>query len=411
MSAPSPFTEPAVGALLGEEELDAIRRVLASGDTLNRGKDVDAFEQEFAAYCGAPHAVAVSSCTAALRIAVQVLRLRKGDEVIVPANAFWNTVVALVEKGVTIRVADVDGYSLGMDAAHAESLMNENTKAIFILSIGGNPCDMRDLRAVADRRGIPIVEDAAHSAGSVCLGKNVGSLADISCFSFSTLKNMTTLGEGGMFVSTKKEYADDARKFRECWPVGHFVPVSRTAIGPYPKPEDAHFMRPGDAYGAEWQELEDVGTNYKMSSAAAAVGRVQLKKLDAFNATRRSMAKQYDEAVGAIPGVRLLRVHDGCDPSWHLYHFFLTEASGVNRDACVALLKEKYGIQLINRFWPIHLHNVLRLQGHGIGEAPVYERLWFSEMMSLPIGPRIDAAASRWMLDAVADVCSSLRAS
>lgn len=403
-----PFTEPPVGSLFGKEEVAAIRRVLSSGELLTRGKDVEMFEQEFAEYCGAPYAVAVSSCTAALRIAVQVLRLRKGDEVIVPANAIWNTIAALVERGVVLKVADVHAYSLTIDPASVERLITKKTKAIFLLSFGGNPCDMEAFWEMSRKHHIPLVEDAAHSAGAVYKEKKIGNVSDITCFSFATLKNISTLGEGGMFVTRHKKFAEEAKKLRESWPIGVTKKAKVQRFGKYAKPSDPSFMRPGDAFDARWVSLAEVGTNFKMSSVAAAVGRVQLKKLDRLNEVRRHIATQYDEFVRAAEGMQPLTIVPGCKPSWHLYHFFILPSSGVNRDTFILELKKRHNIHLLNRYWPIHLHGVLRMQGHSIGEAPVYERLWFTEQVALPIAPCMDRKCVEWLIDRLRTVYASL---
>ncbi len=403
------LSEPPVGTIFGNDELNAIRRVLREGQTLSRGADIGAFEQEFASYCQAPHAVAVSSGTAALRIAVQLLRIREGDEVIVPANAFWNTVVAYVERGAALRIADVDGYTLAPDPAHVESLITKKTKAIVILSLGGDPCNMTKLLAIARKHKIPIVEDAAHSVGASFRGKPVGSFCDITCFSFASLKNMSTLGEGGMLVTRHPVFADEAAKLRESWPIGSRKKRRDSQFGPYKKPADPSFMRAGDAFDFDWLELQEVGTNYKMTSVAAAVGRVQLRKVDAFNAKRRKLADHYDKELQKIPGVRLRKCYPAAQTSNHLYNFFLTEKSGVNRDYLVQELKSRYGMHFIHRFWPIHLHGVLRMNGHCIGEAPVYERLWFRELMSLPLAPSMSNAQVRWITDKIRSSCDTIR--
>lgn len=400
--------EPPVGTLFGKEEMDAIERVLMSGETLSRGKDVQAFEQEFATFCEAPHAVAVSSGTAALRIAAQLLRIQEGDEVIVPVTSFWNTIVPFVECKAVMRVADVDGYTLAADPAHVESLITSKTKAILVLSLGGDPCNMDPLITIARKHGVALVEDAAHSVGATYDGKRIGSFADISCFSFASLKNMSTLGEGGMLVTTHQKYADEAAKLRESWPIGTQEKRASTSFGPYTKPADASFMRAGDAFDVDWKSLEVVGTNYKMTSVAAAVGRVQLAKVMRFNDMRRALASEYDAALQRIPGIRLRDRYPDTISSQHLYNVFVTPESGINRNQLVQELKNRHDISFIHRFWPIHLHGVLRMQGHALGEAPVYEKLWFTEMLSLPIAPSMTNESVQWLTQKIAETCAIL---
>jgi len=262
-----------VGTIFGEEEIEAIRRVLESGEALTRGPDVELFEKEFAEYCGAKHAIAVSSCGAALRIAAQVLHLGPKDEVICQANAFWCTIVALLERNVPIRVADIDPTTLNMDPEKIEPLITSKTKAIYVMHHGGNPADLDPIREIASEHGLVVVEDAAHMAGAEYKGCKIGRDSDIACFSFSTVKNMITLGEGGMFVTNNKEYANIAWGLRTSYPFGERVKrETPDRLGDYPKPKSVMFMHAGDAWDYDWFRVDEVGTNYRLSTPQAAVG-------------------------------------------------------------------------------------------------------------------------------------------
>ena len=191
----SKVEEYPVGSIFCEEEVEAIRSVLASGDYLSRGREVELFEEEFATYCGAKYAVAVSSCGAALHIATKLLGLGEGDEVICQANAFWVTVVHLLERNVVVKCADVDPYSLNINPAQVDALITENTRAIYLVHYGGNPADLDPIREIAQRRGLSLVEDCAHAVGATYKGRRIGADSELACFSFSTHKNITTLGE------------------------------------------------------------------------------------------------------------------------------------------------------------------------------------------------------------------------
>ena len=403
-----PIGEPAIGTLFGEEEVEALREVLLSGRTLARGPDVTAFEGDFAAHCGVPHAVSVSSCTAALRIAFQVCRIGAGDEVIVPANAFWNTVVGLVERGAAVKIADLDPRTLQMDPQALERVIGPKTKVVLILSFGGSPCDMERIRAVCDRHGAVLVEDAAHAAGATYRGRKVGSLSDITCFSFQSLKNMSTMGEGGMLTTANPEYAGEAVKLRDCWPIGSRTPRSNTAFGDYQQPAYTQFMRPGDSFEADWTRLDVVGTNLRMSAAQAVVGRVQLRRLDGHNQLRRDMAAAYDATLAALPGLTPVGTYPDCVSNYHLYNFLIGEETGIDRDRFIIALKDDYGITAINRFWPIHIHPVFRMNGHALGEAPVFERIWFRRQVALPIGPGLSRDKVEYITDSVRALYSVL---
>ena len=220
---------------------------MESGDSLTRGPDVELFEKEFASYCNAKHAISVNSCGASLRIASQVLNLNSKDEIIVQDNAFWVTIVNLLERNVKIKCADIDPYSLNIDPDKIEPLITPKTKAIYVMHHGGNPADLAPIREIAERYGIVIVEDAAHAVGTEYKGKKIGSDSDIACFSFSSLKNMITLGEGGMFVTKNKDYAEMAWGLRTNYPYGERVKRKTSNLGDYPKPKSPAFMHAGDA--------------------------------------------------------------------------------------------------------------------------------------------------------------------
>ena len=379
-----------VGTIFGEEEIESIRRVLNSGVSLTRGPDVELFEKEFAKYCGAKHAIAVSSCGAALRIAAQVLHLGPKDEVICQANAFWCTIVALLERYVPIRVADIDPTTLNIDPEKIEPLITPKTKAIYVMHHGGNPADIDLIREIANEHGLVVVEDAAHMAGAEYKGRKIGCDSDIACFSFSTVKNMTTLGEGGMFVTNNKEYADMSWGLRTSYPFGERVKRETSGrLGDYPKPKSVMFMHAGDAWDYDWFRVDEVGTNYRLSTPQAAVGRVQLKKLDKNIAMRERITKRYNEAIEKIDGLRPVRILPNCKHAWHLFTYFLNHETGIDRNEFVKHMEDVYNIHIVLRFWPIHLGAIMRMRGHYLGECPVCEHVWFKEQLSLPISPQM----------------------
>ncbi|MGB8216476.1 MAG: DegT/DnrJ/EryC1/StrS family aminotransferase [Candidatus Methanoperedens sp.] len=398
-----------VGSILGDEEIAAVRRVIESGEPLTRGKDVELFEQEFANYCNVKNAVAVSSCTAALRIAAQLLHLGTGDEVICQANAFWATIVALIERNVDIKCADIDPGSLNIDPGKIEPLITPRTKAIYVMHHGGNPSDMDAILRIAKKHGLAVVEDAAHAVGAEYKGKKMGGFADITCFSFSTMKNITTLGEGGMITTNNDSYAEMVRGIRTCFPYGEKSKRKTTNLGNYPKPKSPIFMHAGDAWDYDWSRVDEVGTSFRMSTPQAAVGRVQLKKLDAFISIREKIANRYNEAISKIDGLRQVKILPGCKHAWHLFTFFLDSGTGIKRDDFVYHMKEKHKIDIVIRFWPIHLGGILRMKGHDIGECPVCENVWFNEQLSFPISPQMQKWEIDTIVNALAETMETLR--
>ena len=390
-----------VGSILGQEELEAVRRVIESGDPLTRGPDVELFEKEFAEYCNAKYAVSVSSCGAALNIAAQVLNLGPDDEIICQANAFWVTYKKLLERNVAIKVADIDPGSLNIDANKIQPFISSKTKAIYVMHHGGNPADLDPIKEIAEKNNLVVVEDAAHALGSEYKNRKIGNHSDIACFSFSTLKNITTLGEGGMFVTNNKDYYEMAQGLRTNHPFGDKIKRKTSNLGDYPKPKSAAFMHAGDSWDYDWKKVREIGTTYRMSTPQAAVGRVQLKKLDKFNAMREQIANKYNNAIDRINGLRKLKILPKCKHSWHLFTFFLDQETGFNRNEFVKYLGEEYNLFIVLRFWPIHLGGIMRMHGHNIGECPVCERVWFKEQLSLPISPQMPESEVNYITEAL----------
>jgi len=372
------------GSHFGEKELAAISSVLNSNGPLTRGPEVEIFEKQFADLTGSKFSIAVSSCSAALRIAVQMLRLTSDDEIIVPANAFWNSINPILECGIKIRVADIIPYNLTICPDSVISLINQHTKAILVLDFGGNPCNYDAIIDIANQHSLFIIEDAAHATGSYYKGQHVGSSPSISCFSFSTLKNISTLGEGGMICTSNEDFAYTANLLRNCYPIG-IKQHSEVSIEPYNNKEDLSFLRPGDSLNSTWQEVQVYGSRYTLSSVQGAVGSVQLFRLKEFIDHRKKIASIYSDWVNSKKGFKSLDITDQGDNSWHLYTFFITSNSNISRNSFVNLLKDKYHLEIINRYWPINLNSVMRHLGHGMGMAPNYEKTWFTELVTLPI--------------------------
>lgn len=382
------ISEYPVGSTFDEKEVDAIRDVLQSGNALTRGPQVEEFEKKFAEYIGCKYAISTSSCGAALTIANKILHFTKDDEVIVQANVFWVTIVNLLERGVNIKVADIDPYTLNINPYGIEKLITPKTKAILLMHHGGNPADLLAIKAIAKAYNLIIIEDAAHATGSEYNRNKIGYDSDIACFSFSTLKNMTTLGEGGMLVTNNEEFAYKADKLRTNWPLGNKAFVDREKLGEYQKPKSIAFMHAGDAWDYDWSGIEEYGSTYRLSTAQAAVGIIQLGKLDSHNSVRQKIANIYNSTISEIDGLRISKVLPNCKNSYHLFTFFV-DSTIIDRDELVKELNQIYGIEIFNRFWPIHLGGIMRMNGHKIGEAPVCERIWFKDQMSLPIYPQL----------------------
>ena len=376
--------EPVRGSILGSEEVDAVARVLNEGQALSRGPEIEIFEKAFAEHLGVKYCVAVSSCTVALRLAFQSLNLKKGDHVIVPVNAFWNAVCYLIEKEVSISVVDLGKFSLTIDTNLITEKINRKTKAILSYSHGGNPSNMSALKKICNNYGIALIEDCAHGNGSLWKGKSIAHWSDISCYSFSTLKNMSTLGEGGMIATNSKATYENVLLLRSGYPIGKALKANRGSIDN----ETAKFLKPGDFYKNKWTEIESIGSKYVMTTPQAAVGLVQLKKLANFNLMREQIASKYIDALRNIEEIRFWDIDQNSKCAWHLFHFFIVSNTKGARDSVIRDLRINSRIEVVNRFWPLSMNSVFVYKKFN-DSCPNYEKQIKNSIVSLPISPNL----------------------
>ena len=275
---------------LGEEEVAAVAEVLRSG-WVAQGPRVAAFEEAFAAAHEVPHAVAVSSCTTGLHLALLVAGVGPGDEVVVPSFSFVATTNAPTYVGATPVFADVDPETGNVTPDTIATVVTARTRAVIAVDQGGVPLDLRALRAWCDPRGITVIEDAACAAGSTAHGRPVGAEAEIAAWSFHPRKLLTT-GEGGMVTTSRADWAARARRLRE-----HAMSTSAAE-------RHASVLAPPESY-------DEVGFNFRMTDLQAAVGLVQLRRLPEMVARRREVAATYAATVAGLPGLRMV-----ADPPW-----------------------------------------------------------------------------------------------
>jgi perosamine synthetase len=303
---------------VGEEEIEALREVFASGWLSGAGPTCVAFEGEFAETTGTTHALATSNCGSALHLALQVLGAGPGDEVIVADYTFPATGHSVVWTGATPRFADVRPDIGTIDVDSAAALVNERTVGIIAVDMVGQPADYDELASLAQRHGLWLLEDAACSAGATYKGRPAGSLADLAAFSFHGRKGITA-GEGGALVGSDVERMSLARKLHT---YGIAPAVSREGTSSLAVPS-----------------FDTAGYNYRMSDVQAAMMRVQLKRLPDLVASRTAAADGYAERLAGVDGIDLPVVLEDRTHPWQSY--LVTSHDSVDRDAVVMALRER----------------------------------------------------------------------
>ncbi|UWP85377.1 DegT/DnrJ/EryC1/StrS family aminotransferase [Dactylosporangium fulvum] len=384
------------GSVIGDRELGVLARLVSSDATLSAGGWREAFEQAFARHVGARHALSVTSGTVALEIAIRLLDLAPGDEVVVTPQTFQASIQPLLDKDVEVRFCDIDPLTLNMDPTALQSLITDRTRAVILVHYGGCPADMDAIMKIARPRGIPVIEDSAHALGATYHGRRPGSLADIATFSFHSTKNITTLGEGGMITLDRDDWAKRVSRYRNNTVDGDYVHHSDAEEIPGALP---WMMFSDEIYGRACARIRNAGTNATLSEAAAAVGLSQLDRLDELVERRRLIAGRLDEVVAAFPGAQPLYAPRGVSHAYHLYTFLAHDRN--MRDALLRELDER-GVEVQLRYFPLHLTPEWRFRGHGPGECPVAEHLWFERHMNLPCHPGLVDSQVDHLVDTLA---------
>jgi perosamine synthetase len=335
---------------IDEDDIQAVVDVLRS-DWLTTGPKVAEFEQAVADFVGAKEAVAVSSGTAALHAAMYAIGIGPGDEVILPPMTFVATANAVVFQGGTPVFADVDPDTLLIDPNEVEDKVTSRTKAIIAVDYAGHPCDYDALRDIAERHDLILVADACHALGAEYKRKKVGTLADMTVFSFHPVKHITT-GEGGMVTTDNPEFAEHMRMFRS-----HGITRDPSKfIRANGKPQDP--MPQAPCALPFYYEMLDLGYNYRLTDFQCALGMSQLRKLPGWIDRRREIAALYDEALADISGIKPLGFRadvlpakqsamlpaPSSMPSIHAYHLYVVkvdfEALGIDRTELFQDLRE-----------------------------------------------------------------------
>jgi perosamine synthetase len=380
MSAPIPFHRPSIT----QAELDAVAAVLRSG-WLTTGPKARELEAAVASYvttagdaaesrrpAGPPHAVSLSSCTAALHLSLIAAGVKAGDEVVTSPYTFVSTGETILYLGARPVFVDVEPSTKNLDPALLPRAVTPKTRAIVTVSMAGHPCRAAEIGAIAHGHKIPVIEDAAHSLTARIWDVPVGTQADITCFSFYATKGVTA-GEGGMAVTAREEWADRIRRLS-------LHGLSAAAWSRYDK-------------GGWWEyDVTELGYKYNMTDIQAALALAQMGRAEAMRARREAIAARYEEALRGIPELKTPATEQGMRHAWHLYQIAVSpKAARLDRSALARALRDD-GIGTSVHFKPLHLFPFYQDRlGVKPGSYPKAERC-FEETLSLPIYPDLTDA-------------------
>ncbi|SDW09885.1 UDP-4-amino-4,6-dideoxy-N-acetyl-beta-L-altrosamine transaminase [Tepidimicrobium xylanilyticum] len=351
-----------------EEDVGEVVKVLKS-DFLTTGPKIEEFEKRFADYVGAKYAVSISNGTAALHAACFAAGIKEGDEVITSPITFAASANCVLYQGGKPIFADIDPKTYNIDIEDVERKITKKTKAIIPVDFTGQPVDIDGINEIAKKYGLVVIEDAAHSLGAEYKSKKIGSLVDITTFSFHPVKHITT-GEGGMITTNDEKLYNKLKLFRT-----HGIT------------RDKEMLQNKDEGPWFYEQLE-LGYNYRMTDIQAALGISQLNKINGFLKRRREIAKKYDEYLKNIDGIILPYQESFSKSAWHLYVIQLElEKFKVGRkEIFEALQAENIGVNV--HYIPVYYHPYYKRLGYEKGLCPNAEKL-YERIITLPLYPKM----------------------
>ncbi len=368
-----PFSRP----WIDDTEIEAVSEVLAS-KWISTGARVREFERAFAEYLGVKHAIAVSSCTAALHLSLVVSGIGVGNEVITTPWTFTATAEAIRYVGAKPVFVDICPETLNIDVTKIEQAITSRTKAIMPVHIAGLPCDMDVLQEICQTYNLVLIDDAAHAIPVEYNGQYIGTLGDLSCFSFYANKNMTT-GEGGMITTNNDALAEPLRTMRlhgidkDAW-----ARQSKRSIWRY--------------------DITTEGYKYNMTDIQAAMGLCQLMKLNKQHERRQNFAQIYQSELAKFPQISTPFVPD--NPKEHAWHLYIIQLHTSNRDEFVEALRDA-NIECSVHYIPLHLFEFYQQQyGYRVGDFPRAEEV-FERVVSLPLHPGLTESDVHIVIDAI----------
>jgi dTDP-4-amino-4,6-dideoxygalactose transaminase len=368
---------------IGEAEIEAVVEVLKSG-WLSTGPKTAEFERRFAEYIGVKHALAVSSCTAGLHLALVAAGIGPGDEVITTPYTFTATSEAIAYTGARPVFADIDASTLNILPEDIEKRVTKAAKAIIPVHIAGLPCEQESIIQIANRHNLCIIDDTAHAVSAEYKGAKVGAIADMSSFSFYATKNLTT-AEGGMVTTDNDDFADKIRLIR-------------------------YHARDKDAWARQqsknrwYYDVVAQGYKYNMTDIQAVLGLCQLAKIEEQYKRRRKVVDKYNEAFKEMPEIVIPRDIEDGKHAWHLYIIQLnTERLNITRDEFIAAMLEE-NVECGVHYIPLHFHTFYQQKyGYERGDFPNAE-MAYERVVTLPLHPNLTEDDADYVIEAVKKV-------
>lgn len=363
---------------IGEDDIDAVVSVLRSDDNISDGAKSEAFEKRLAEYVGAEYAVVVSSGTAALHAACYVSGLKEGDEVITSPNTFVSTVEAIMYCGAIPVFADIDPETYNINPQKIREKIGAKTKAIIPVDYAGQPCELDEIRRIAEDYHLVVIEDGAEALGSEYKEKKIGTISDMTIFSFHAVKNITTC-EGGAIVTNNKDYYEKLKRFRAY------------GIDKSTRTEDAPWL----------SQQTEFGYNYRLSEIQCAMGISQLRKLDRFIERRAEIAGRYYESLKEVKHLRLPHIKSYNKTNWYMY---VVQVMGIERRYVWERLRDN-GIIAGVSFYPVYKNPYYQEKGFKEIYCEESEK-FYEKALSLPCFPKLTDEEVNKVIGAMIEICS-----
>lgn len=360
---------------IDEADIQAVVEVLRS-DYLTTGPKVAEFERKVADYVGAKYAVAVCNGTAALHIACLAAGIEAGDEVVTTPITFAASANCALYCGADPVFADIDPLTYNIDPKEVEKCITSRTKAIIPVHYTGQPCDMDAITEIARKHNLTVIEDAAHALGAVYNGRKIGSISDMTCFSFHPVKPVTT-GEGGMVVTQDEELYRRLLLFRS-----HGITRDEDLLT--------------DNQGSWYYQQQLLGYNYRITDISCALGVSQMDKLDGFLEKRRAIARRYDQAFAGVDGIQTPEQMEDCESGWHLYMIQLLNQD--RKEVFEALRAAGIGVNV--HYIPVYAHPYYQEHGYAGVHCPHGEE-FYRRAISLPIYPGLTQEQQDYVIEQV----------